>query len=367
MATDDRHKLAEAFNREIDPLAKYSDGFEQVDLDEDPFEQYISNVLVAKKELKDKTIDDYKDTYARWRDHMAQYDRHFVCMNEDHVRAFIESELHDRGNTAGTVKRKVDMLIGAYNYWAAEAEYPHDDSYNPIEAAKNKTNFPDRDEKDYPRLDLDEIRERVQSVTHLRDRAIMALQFKFGMRAGEICNIKLSDIGLEQPSLAEYYPELGSNPAFEKYDDALYIPGAANRDGNKSSRDRLMPFDSELRKVILRYLLVRPTRDVPWLFLTKRGYDQLRKQDVNMVWHEAFRPDYDETPKHRAISSHFGRHYMTTHFKVHENVNEELVGYMRGDRRGSHVDDNGSISHYIHTYFEDIESLYRKRVFKLRI
>ncbi|WP_160135783.1 integrase [Halococcus salsus] len=51
---------------------------------------------------------------------------------------------------------------------------------------------------------------------------------------------------------------------------------------------------------------------------------------------------------------------------MHQDVNAELVHYMRGDEAGTSIED-GAMHHYIHTYYEDVEDLYLDRVFKLDV
>jgi hypothetical protein len=86
------------------------------------------------------------------------------------------------------------------------------------------------------------------------------------------------------------------------------------------------------------------------------------------AWKDAFHPEYDETEHHRAITSHFGRHRFTTYWRVERNVNYELIQYMRGDKTGkSPGSGRGAIDRYIHTYYEDIEPIYRKQIYTLGV
>lgn len=92
---------------------------------------------------------------------------------------------------------------------------------------------------------------------------------------------------------------------------------------------------------------------------------QVTTNDINKVWKGAFHPEYAETDEYKAVTSHFGRHYFTTYWRVEQDVNRELVKYMRGDTAGTaSIDDREAIDSYIHTYYEDIEPLYREEIFK---
>lgn len=88
-----------------------------------------------------------------------------------------------------------------------------------------------------------------------------------------------------------------------------------------------------------------------------------------MIWRGAL-PDRLTDPGEglRHVQSHFGRHWFTTYWVVHQDVNSELVAYMRGDTAGSRgAGGSDSMSHSLHVYYEDVKDLYRERVFKLGV
>ncbi|MDY7082987.1 MAG: tyrosine-type recombinase/integrase, partial [Halobacteria archaeon] len=146
------------------------------------------------------------------------------------------------------------------------------------------------------------MREVVGEITHIRDRAIVMLQLKLGLRATEVCNIKLSELHIDNRDLRNHYEQLGTASRLNDRENVLYIPH--DREGNKSRRPRLLPLDDETRGALVRYLLIRPDIEEPWLFLSKNGRKQLRAKNINEVWKDAFHPEYAETEEHRAITSH---------------------------------------------------------------
>ena len=84
------------------------------------------------------------------------------------------------------------------------------------------------------------------------------------------------------------------------------------------------------------------------------------------VWKDTFRPMYGETEHHRAIGSHFGRHFFTTYWRIEQGLDRRLIRYMRGDRaEGDTILNRNGIDEYLHTYYEDIEDVYREQVFEL--
>jgi integrase/recombinase XerD len=359
---DPRQQLADAFDRDLDPLAAHAETFEREDVD--PFAVFEAERL-ATRDLSDAAMDEYDRTFRQWRAFMADQGRHPACPNETHVRDFIAHLRDDRDHAAGTIQNRLIYLGQAYGYWQEDAAFPHPQDYNPVDLAKQGVTLDDGPAKEPPRVTLDELRDVIEAeVTHVRDRAIVILQLKLGLRATEVCNLKLAEVDLANRDVQAHYDDLGSVRALENRSNAVYVPH--DRPGNKSRRPRLLPLDDETRRVLLRWLLVRPDNGEPWLFLSKNQRTQLRRDNINDIWTEAFQPAYAETADHRAVTSHFGRHYFTTYWRVDQDVNRELVKYMRGDTAGSaRIEDRGAIDEYVHTYYEDVEALYRENVFKL--
>lgn len=283
------------------------------------------------------------------------------------MKGFAQYELEDKENHPATVKEKLRKLNEAYEYWQADLIFPHPDDYNPVKVARLKIRFDAPETKEPPRIPLDELREILSSMTSIRDQAIIVIQLKLGLRASELSNIKLAEVSLQNAEVRKHYPELGTHPMLEEYPNALYIPH--DREGNKSKRPRLLPLDDETRRVLLQYLLIRPDNGEPWVFLSNNHHEKVGNQGVIAAWKNAFHPKYDETERHRAVTSHFGRHYFTTYWTVEQEANRELVKYMRGDTTARNRGDGppGVIETYIHTYYEDIEPLYREEIFKLGI
>jgi integrase/recombinase XerD len=89
----------------------------------------------------------------------------------------------------------------------------------------------------------------------------------------------------------------------------------------------------------------------------------MQKQNVTDLWRDVFHPEYAETGQHRAVLSHYGRHRFTTYWRVQQDISRPLVKYLRGDRPDSEsITERDGIDEYIHTYYEDIESVYREKI-----
>ena len=351
-----RKELEDFTGRTNDPLAKHEDEMNQWPVD--PFDLYIAETFKSKDRTQ-HTIDDYYRTYDEWKDFMDREDRHPSCANQEHVESFVDYLLSK--NSPRTVKQKLGKINQIYTSWQNDNQYPHEAGFNPIEVAQEDMEIPKPDEKDQYQLGVAELRSILEDVTHIQKRAIIAMQLKLGLRATELCNVELSEIDIQNDSVKEFYPDLGTHPRLQDHPNAVFIP--ADRPGNKShvGEPRVLPIDDELRRTIMRYLLLRPAVDAPHLLLTRKKYKQMKKADVNDVWKGTFHPEYAETDHHRPVTSHYGRHRFTTYWRVEQDVNRQLVKYMRGDKIGR----NEAIDQYLHTYYDDIESLYRKNIYKI--
>ncbi len=353
-----REAVAEAFGRDLDPLAEHAEVFEELDLD--PFELFLEDTGPRAS----TTERNYRNSFRHWRRHMEEVGRHPACPSRSHVESYVRRRAEE-GVKRSTVNTELVHLGAAHSYWASDEAFPHAVDFDPfdVDPPEGMGSGPD----EYPRVSMDDLRGAVTSTGHYLDRAVIVAQLKLGLRASELCNVRLPEINLEHPDLREFYPELGTHPEVEGRPNSLYVP--CDREGNKSKRPRVLPLDDETRRCLVRYLLVRPTCGREAMLLSKREKVCLKSKHLNEIWRDAMPDDLaDPGEGERPVRSHFGRHFFTTYWDVHQDINSELVAYMRGDTAGSrNAAGSDSMSHYLHVYYEDVEDLYRERVFKLRI
>jgi integrase/recombinase XerD len=364
-ADDADNEYAAAFGTDTDRLGPYSQEFHDLP---DPFDYFIEKVLKNQDSISDETTyESYHRTYRQWRELMAATSdsRHPACPRKEHVKTFIRWQRDVHGNTRRTIKGKLRRLSKAYEYWQETELLPHPEDWNPFTLAKKEASLGENPDKEYHTLTLAEFRSEFSTITNIRRRAIVGTQSKEGIRAGEISNLKISEIHISHHDLQQCYPEMGTHPAIGEHQDVLYIP--PERDGNKSSNPRLLPIDDELRFLLIRHLLSRPQVDEPWVFLSKRSFTQITPQGVNSVWKDEFHPKYAETDEHAAITSHFGRHWFSSFWRVEQGMDRELVQYMRGDRVQPIENFPDAIDDYLHPKYESIASTYRDNIFKFNI
>lgn len=377
-STEDAEETEQAIAEEFGlagPLAEYDSKF--AELEADPFVPYINNVLEG---WDDSTIRQYRSVFDEWVEFMEDKDRQPATPTKAHVKQFItwlltdesDPRPHGRPNAPSTAKGKVRKLNDAYEYWQGNSKFPHPTDHNPFSIALKEKKQELRkmqremEKKEEWRIPFPELREHLDGINHLRSLAIIATQLKLGLRAGEVVNLRIGDFSLEKTEVREHFPEMGSHPRLDGRLNAIYIAPRFERDGNKSRRPRVLPLDEEMQRVLLRYLLIRPDNGEPWLFLSQKSHSQLTPKRVNEVWKKEFRPEYGETDLYKPVRSHYGRHRFTTYWRINQDTNSELVGYMRGDKEGSgDVSNPSAMDDYLHTYYPDIEQIYRERIFRL--
>jgi integrase/recombinase XerD len=81
---------------------------------------------------------------------------------------------------------------------------------------------------------------------------------------------------------------------------------------------------------------------------------------INTVWKAHFH-EYNQAEEYREVTTHYGRHYFTRYWKIQEEIQRELVQYMRGDELGD-TRSGDSIDDYLAAYYEDIKTIYLDRV-----
>jgi integrase/recombinase XerD len=322
--TELRQQFADAFDRPTDPLAQYDDIFAELP---DPFDYFLVRVVKNQDEIDTEgTIEDYQRTYRQWREFMTDTDRHPACPGIHHIKSYIEwrRDVHD--NAPSTIKIKFSRLNQAYSHWQRESVFPHPHDYNPFTIAYEEAAFGENSSEPFPELSLAELQEVFSSIENIRSRAIVGLQLKLGLRAGEVFNLEIRDIQLSHSGVGECYPSLGTYPALGEYQDILFVP--PDREGNKLTVPRLLPIDEELRWLLIRHLLTRPQVDRPWVFLSTRTFNQVSHDGVNRPWKEGFHPKYSGCADTRGITSHFGRHWFSSYLRLEAGFDREYVQYI---------------------------------------
>ena len=166
-------------------------------------------------------------------------------------------------------------------------------------------------------IGVDQAAKLVSAVLEARDRAIVLLLLKTGLRCHELVELDIVDIDLEQSILTIH-------PAPKRSNLELY-------------------FDHETAEALRRWLSVRVARrgaNTPPLFLTPRGNRIKNYQVVALVSKAAARVGLHDPQSERLdkrFTPHCCRHWFTTRL-IEAGMSRDYVKELRGDARREAID-----------------------------
>ena len=235
---------------------------------------------------------------------------------ESDVKRYIAS-LRERDLRDDTVESYLSVIRGFYNFLIESPNYTC--SYNPYTRLYRKLPSGKRQTR-RPFKTVAEVAAFIKSITHPRDRCIVTLLAKTGIRRGELCGLNLNDADIE--------------------DDILHIRRHlvdATGDlqaGRKSGRDveTDIPIDPEIRKVLEVYIALRPRTSNPALFLTCDGA-RLGGRGVGEVLQKWIARHWGNNGNHTSekITAHWFRAFLTYELSVN-GCNPVVIAAIRGDR-----------------------------------
>jgi integrase/recombinase XerD len=173
-------------------------------------------------------------------------------------------------------------------------------------------------DSEHPRklLTVEEMSMLINSVVDTRDKAIMTLLAKTGVRRGELISMDLSDVDWVEQSI--------TLKPFRK------------------RSNRVVFFDDETARILKRWLGQREKRrpDSPALFIGEKG-DRLKRHGVySLVVKHAEQVGLHKAESPRPedhFSVHNFRHWNTTHLR-RMGMPREFIKALRGDRRREAID-----------------------------
>jgi site-specific recombinase XerD len=220
---------------------------------------------------------------------------------------------------------------------------------------------------------LPAMREFVASVTHPLDKAVVVTLLKTGVRVGELCNLDLRDVYLDDPEINGAY-DIQHRGAIDGRPDSVYVAsdptrgeetnGERREESNKRKRATVVPVDGELKRVLKRWLAVRPAARSPAepLFCSTREWG--RRLTAGMVGQRV--TTYAEDHGwYRAgggaeenVTPHYFRHFFTTHLRDRTG-DRGVVKYLRGDVASDIIDT------YTHNWGDRVRETYERHIYSL--
>ncbi|EMA53273.1 MULTISPECIES: tyrosine-type recombinase/integrase [Halococcus] len=231
-------------------------------------------------------------------------------------------------------------------------------------------------EKDPQRRDVSvsEMRRFVDEIVHPLDRTVIVTLLKTGMRVGELCNLDLRDLAIDDEDL-EAVHTLGGRGQLNGRAGSIYVAsdvgrgdiinGERRRAANKRRRATTLPVDDELHGTLRRWLAVRPdaVSDADPLFLSTRddwGHRLTPPMVRSIVSKYARAMDWYHTGGGATenVTPHYFRHFFTTHLRDRTG-DRGIVKYLRGDVADDIIDT------YTHNWGDRVREVYEENIYQI--
>ncbi|MEF8772242.1 tyrosine-type recombinase/integrase [Halodesulfurarchaeum sp.] len=213
--------------------------------------------------------------------------------------------------------------------------------------------------------------EFVQSTGHPLSQAVITLLLKTGMRAGEACNLDLRDVSITEATIPTggVRPQLADRPnslfVSDQPKQGTVINGETRAMSNKRQRETVIPIDAELRRVLIKWLAIRPDTTSPAepLFVNtgRKWGDRLTGNDIHHLvtsraadfgWYESGAGAGEN------VTPHYFRHFFTTHLRDRTG-DRGIVKYLRGDVATDVIDT------YTHNWGDRVRDVYEANMYSL--
>ncbi|HOI69297.1 MAG TPA: tyrosine-type recombinase/integrase [Methanothrix sp.] len=252
-------------------------------------------------------------TFQRYLD---QRGSHLFDVDKDILRDYLEFQRFDRGLSQKTVENQFTTLSSFYEYLAYEGLL----EMNPVLQVRKRylRRYKDSDEGQSRKLiSVEDMARLINSTMDARDKAIITIFAKTGIRRKELIALDTDDINWVEQSIK--------------------LKPTAKRS------NRTVFFDDETSFILRRWMRVRDSRNkdgVKALFINNRG-ERIQRSGVSRMVERVAKqvglhnPDSDRMEDH--FSPHCCRHWFTTHLR-RAGMSREFIQELRGDVRKEAID-----------------------------
>jgi integrase/recombinase XerD len=244
--------------------------------------------------------------------------RDITQTDKSDLKAYIDYLLKERKVSYQTLESHFSALSAFYDWLVFEEELPA----NPVFAVRKRylkrykggEGFGSGERK---LISVEEMARLVNSIISSRDRAIIVVLAKTGVRRGELVRMNMDDVDMDHLSI-------NLKPATKR-------------------SNRMVFFDSETRRVLSDWLQTREAyarTDCPALFITESGGRINRNHVYDIVTKHAARVglhDPQSLKLEDRFTPHCCRHWFTTHLR-RSGMPREHIQELRGDRRPDAMD-----------------------------
>lgn len=279
-------------------------------------EEYLIDAKL--RGLTDRTIETYQSQLEYFVDWL---DVDFVEVRRGELKRFLSHLKHERvakdgstGLTPSTLKSYFSAMNSLYKFLVYES-YTNE---NPVPTFRERYLNSDRPSLSSERqlISIEEMGMLVHSTLDVRNRALIVLLAKTGIRRNELVNIDLSDIDWKEQSI-----RLKPTP---------------------KRTNLLVYFDGECNRCLQRWIRARGNEEVETeaLFTNQYGTRLKRSGVSNAVTEQAEAVGLHNTDSYdlqERFTPHCCRHWFTTHLR-RSGMKREFIQELRGDTRRDAID-----------------------------
>lgn len=256
---------------------------------------------------------------------------HVLDASREDIKAWVEFKRFDCSHTTASIKNSLTAISGLYDF----LEYEGLIGSNPVPAVRKRYMRSYKNDNEchtHQLLTVEQMAALIKSALDVRDRAILLVLAKTGIRRNELASLDVIDVNLEAQS--------------------IILKPTAKRS------NRQVFFDDECHTILARWLAVRRSRNkynCPSLFINQQG-ERLGRNGINQVIKAhaircgLYNADSDRLEDH--LSAHSFRHWNVTHL-LRSGMRREYVQWLRGDAIKEAVDT------YFHIDPEDVKEAYQ--------
>jgi integrase/recombinase XerD len=235
--------------------------------------------------------------------------------DKDDIKAFL-MRLKDRGLKLKTIDR-IYSCISAFYGFLIEEELVEHNLILPFRKRYLRKYKNDNDSEIRKLISIEDASKLVNSVLDTKDRCILVLLFKTGIRVGELISLDVDDVDLEKGE--------------------IHLKQTSKRS------NRLLYLDNEAIAVLNRWQLSRKNRlgsEGPAFFISKAGSRMTKGAIESVVEKHAERVGLHNPNSNKLedrFTPHCCRHWFVTHL-LRAGMSRDFVKELRGDTRGEAID-----------------------------
>ncbi len=211
---------------------------------------------LQRQEVAAKTLTSYRSDllgFARWFTDSTSEAFTATAVTPTDVRDYRAHLRTIQRRPAATVNRRLAALRRFFG-WAKATNRIRE---LPTEGVKGVPSVP-LTPKSLPKRDLDRLLRTAEQDGNKRNLAILLMLRHTGLRVGELCNLRLSDIAISERK------------------------GSLVVRSGKGDKDRTVPLNNDVRQALSAYVAVRPAASTDFLFIGQRG-QPLQSDAVQLI------------------------------------------------------------------------------------